>query len=56
MVAAADRLAEKETFLQAIEYLMQNPAERATLSRNIIGMIDKDAAKRYADLIYKAVE
>ena len=46
----------KETFLQAIEYLMQNPAERATLSRNIIGMIDKDAAKRYADLIYKAVE
>ncbi|MBN1325722.1 UDP-N-acetylglucosamine--N-acetylmuramyl-(pentapeptide) pyrophosphoryl-undecaprenol N-acetylglucosamine transferase [Candidatus Falkowbacteria bacterium] len=46
----------KETFWQTIEYLMENSAERATLSRNIIGMIDKDAAKRYVDLIYKAIE
>lgn len=46
----------KETFWQAVGYLMQNPAERATLSRNIVGMIDKDAAKKYVDLIYQAIE
>jgi UDP-N-acetylglucosamine--N-acetylmuramyl-(pentapeptide) pyrophosphoryl-undecaprenol N-acetylglucosamine transferase len=45
----------KDTFFQAIEYLMQNPAERQTLSRNILTMIDKDAAKRYVDLILQAV-
>lgn len=46
----------KETFLQAIDYLMRNPAERQTLSRNILTMIDKDAAKRYVDLIYQIVK
>lgn len=46
----------KEAFFTAVDYLMQNPAERTTLSRNIAGMIDKDAAKRYVDLIYQAIE
>lgn len=45
----------KEIFFTAIEYLMQNPAERQNLSRNILTMIDKDAAKRYVDLILQAV-
>ncbi len=45
----------KDILFSAIDHLMQNPAERQTLSRNILTMIDKDAAKRYVDLIYQAV-
>lgn len=41
----------KETFFVAIGLLMKNPAERQTLNRNILTMIDKDAAKKYVDLI-----
>jgi len=40
-----------ENFLAIIQSLMKNPADLQTLSRNILQMIDKDAAKNYADLI-----
>lgn len=43
----------KEAFLQALEYLLQNPGELQTLSRNISQLIDKDAAKRYVELVYQ---
>jgi len=44
-----------ETFSEKILYLMNNPGELITLSRNISTLIDKSAAKRYVDLIYKVV-
>ena len=44
-----------QTFSEAILYLMNNPGELITLSRNITTLIDKYAAKRYVDLIYKIV-
>jgi len=43
------------TFLEAILYLMNNPGELITLSRNIATLIDKEAGKRYVDLIYKVI-
>lgn len=44
-----------QTFSEAVLYLMNNPGELITLSRNISQLIDKDAGKRYVDLIYKVV-
>jgi UDP-N-acetylglucosamine--N-acetylmuramyl-(pentapeptide) pyrophosphoryl-undecaprenol N-acetylglucosamine transferase len=44
-----------EVFVSAIETLLANPADLQTLSRNILQMIDKDAAKKYVDLIYQAL-
>jgi hypothetical protein len=34
---------------------MQNPVERETLSRNILTLIDKEAAKSYVGLILQAI-
>ena len=44
-----------QTFSEVILYLMNNPGELITLSRNISTLIDKSAAKRYVDLIYRVV-
>ncbi|MCX6745667.1 MAG: UDP-N-acetylglucosamine--N-acetylmuramyl-(pentapeptide) pyrophosphoryl-undecaprenol N-acetylglucosamine transferase [Candidatus Parcubacteria bacterium] len=44
-----------QAFSEAILYLMNNPGELITLSRNISQLIDKEAGKRYVDLIYKVV-
>ncbi|MFA5187930.1 MAG: undecaprenyldiphospho-muramoylpentapeptide beta-N-acetylglucosaminyltransferase [Patescibacteria group bacterium] len=44
-----------QTFSEAILYLINNPGELITLSRNISTLIDKDAGKRYVDLIYKVL-
>jgi len=44
-----------QTFSETILYLMNNPGELITLSRNISTLIVKDAAKKYVDLIYKVV-
>lgn len=44
-----------EIFIQAIDGLMGNPAERQTLSRNISQLLDKEAGKRYVDLVYKLI-
>lgn len=44
-----------QKFSEAILYLMNNPGELITLSRNISTLIDKDAGKRYVDLIYKVI-
>jgi UDP-N-acetylglucosamine--N-acetylmuramyl-(pentapeptide) pyrophosphoryl-undecaprenol N-acetylglucosamine transferase len=45
----------KDSFLQAISNLMSNPAELLTLSRNISQIIDKEAVKKYVDLIYAVI-
>jgi len=42
-----------EIFTQTVVTLMSNPADLQNLSRNISQMIEKEAAKRYVDLIYK---
>ncbi|MFC1598788.1 undecaprenyldiphospho-muramoylpentapeptide beta-N-acetylglucosaminyltransferase [Patescibacteria group bacterium] len=45
-----------EVFIQAVVSLMSNPADLQNLSRNISQMIEKDAAKKYVDLIYELLK
>jgi len=35
---------------------MQNPGERLHLGQNISQLIDKGAASRYVDLVYKIIQ
>jgi len=46
----------KETFTQVVVSLLGNPSDLQGLSRNISQVMDKDAAKKYVDLITKVLE
>lgn len=45
-----------QLFTKVILNLMNNPADLQNLSRNISQMIDKDAAKRYVDLLVQFIK
>jgi UDP-N-acetylglucosamine--N-acetylmuramyl-(pentapeptide) pyrophosphoryl-undecaprenol N-acetylglucosamine transferase len=51
-ILTQDKL-NKENFISAIEYLMQNSGERDHLARNISQLMDGGASSRYVDLIFK---
>jgi UDP-N-acetylglucosamine--N-acetylmuramyl-(pentapeptide) pyrophosphoryl-undecaprenol N-acetylglucosamine transferase len=53
-ILAQDKLT-KQSFIEAIEYLMQRPGELNHLSQNISQLIDQGAAKKYAELIYRTL-
>ncbi len=53
-ILAQDKLT-KETFVQVIDTLMQNFPERQNLGRNISQLLDKEATKRYVELVYKII-
>lgn len=46
----------EDTLYKAIDDLMQNPSDRENLSRNISQIIDKDAAKKYVEVIKEVVK
>jgi UDP-N-acetylglucosamine--N-acetylmuramyl-(pentapeptide) pyrophosphoryl-undecaprenol N-acetylglucosamine transferase len=47
---------DSETFLKMISSLMENPADRQQLSRNISSIMDGQATQKYIDLIYRVLE
>ncbi len=53
-VLSQENLTENSLF-QTIDSMMQNPGDLANLSRNISQIIDKDAAKKYVEVIKEVV-